>query len=127
MRGLRKLVSIRAPLQQRGEQKSDGFIIVKFKFQSAPHFSSEANVEREMRRKGPPSFNPRLTSAARRTHQPFHIEFNVMFQSAPHFSSEANNVLAPYPSMLTLFQSAPHFSSEANKAKESEPLSITEF
>jgi len=62
------VVSIRASLQQRGERKSQSCRYRKaYSFQSAPHFSSEANL-----------------SAA---------SYNLLsdvFQSAPHFSSEAN-------------------------------------
>ena len=59
-------------------------------FQSAPHFSSEAN--------------PALKRLQSHTSK---------FQSAPHFSSEANLMLGNLgPS--SVFQSAPHFSSEAN-------------
>jgi len=64
-------VSIRASLQQRGERHSAG----------KRHVSL--------------CFNPRLTSAARRTPQvasPFSPV--CRFQSAPHFSSEANIVAA---------------------------------
>src|SRR6266498_1251483 len=62
------LVSIRASLQQRGERQICNIIIANTEFQSAPHFSSEAN-KRSM-----PSLRTPLA-----------------FQSAPHFSSEANH------------------------------------
>src|SRR6266511_4111524 len=63
-------VSIRASLQQRGEPVGPAAIISPVAFQSAPHFSSEANARR---------------SGARAP--------TKEFQSAPHFSSEANDVL----------------------------------
>ena len=62
-------------------------------FQSAPHFSSEANASDKH---FPGDLGP--------------------FQSAPHFSSEAN--LARQIKIeggFDAFQSAPHFSSEANR------------
>src|SRR6266540_6965132 len=83
-------VSIRASLQQRGEPIQ----------QRAPIFST--------------SFNPRLTSAARRTNELIHNLSCVAFQSAPHFSSEANPVVKRGRPRQVVFQSAPHFSSEAN-------------
>src|SRR6266540_668881 len=83
-------VSIRASLQQRGEPIQ----------QRAPIFST--------------SFNPRLTSAARRTNELIHNLSCVAFQSAPHFSSEANPVVKRGRPRKVVFQSAPHFSSEAN-------------
>ncbi len=65
---------------------------VKLKFQSAPHFSSEANaLGLRARRQRSKCFNPRLTSAARRTHLSISRRTNHTFQSAPHFSSEANS------------------------------------
>jgi len=60
-------VSIRASLQQRGELGTARHTAPNDTFQSAPHFSSEANGE--------------SCSGDRRVGQ---------FQSAPHFSSEAN-------------------------------------
>ncbi len=63
-------VSIRASLQQRGERivrQLHGKVISKF--QSAPHFSSEANLFYMVRHLVAQSFNPRLTSAARRTRE----------------------------------------------------------
>src|SRR6266540_909935 len=63
-------VSIRASLQQRGEPVGPAAIISPVAFQSAPHFSSEANARR---------------SGARAP--------TKEFQSAPHVSSEANDVL----------------------------------
>jgi len=85
-------------------------------------------------------FNPRLTSAARRTPLYFCVFAHYgRFQSAPHFSSEANIKRLNNPPLIfrvsiraslqqrgeqgfkaldvpdkITFQSAPHFSSEAN-------------
>src|SRR6266498_71877 len=87
---MKRSVSIRASLQQRGEPIQ----------QRAPIFST--------------SFNPRLTSAARRTNELIHNLSCVAFQSAPHFSSEANPVVKRGRPRKVAFQSAPHFSSEAN-------------
>src|SRR6266536_2122459 len=108
-------VSIRASLQQRGERVGGADRNERQEmFQSAPHFSSEAN-------------DASKTSRSKR----------YSFQSAPHFSSEANvkMVLIFLPrgvsiraslqergetwraserAVRTGFQSAPHFSSEAN-------------
>jgi len=61
------LVSIRASLQQRGERRLAPVVDPTIEFQSAPHFSSEANTKNAFPRR------PYKT-----------------FQSAPHFSSEAN-------------------------------------
>src|SRR6266511_3427057 len=63
----------------------------KAMFQSAPHFSSEAN----------------------RAWDRSKIVLET-FQSAPHFSSEANVFTALEHGGQYKFQSAPHFSSEAN-------------
>ncbi len=84
-------VSIRASLQQRGELGALPGISRTTAFQSAPHFSSEANA---------------LTAHQR--------ALLYVFQSAPHFSSEANRVETVGMISPALFQSAPHFSSEAN-------------
>ncbi len=88
------------------------------RFQSAPHFSSEANVGLiEIEGRFGEGFNPRLTSAARRTlHWAMTKRFKFKFQSAPHFSSEANLPLCYFLLFRPMFQSAPHFSSEANSA-----------
>src|SRR5882672_3309978 len=59
-------------------------------------------------------FNPRLTSAARRTISRDVPAPPTKFQSAPHFSSEANLQVSEPKGRLPMFQSAPHFSSEAN-------------
>src|SRR6266540_2107849 len=106
-------------------------------FQSAPHFSSEAN-DLHLRCDAHEScFNPRLTSAARRTRTLAQNLKTLRFQSAPHFSSEANQsqlsrkcqtnvsiraslqqrgeqVVGLQVGAEAEFQSAPHFSSEAN-------------
>ncbi len=66
------------------------------------------------------SFNPRLTSAARRTEQKKTVSAKAVFQSAPHFSSEANADSAYMVSLIFPFQSAPHFSSEANSLRNHE-------
>src|SRR6266498_1623256 len=83
-------------------------------FQSAPHFSSEANTREKIVLSRQLCFNPRLTSAARRTFHPLSILRKKEFQSAPHFSSEANSLEREESEKLGKFQSAPHFSSEAN-------------
>src|SRR6266511_1555782 len=68
-----------------------GFIL----FQSAPHFSSEANRVIRSAINACASFNPRLTSAARRTQNKAPLLVHpYRFQSAPHFSSEANLLLS---------------------------------
>src|SRR6266511_3825756 len=68
-----------------------GFIL----FQSAPHFSSEANRVIRSAINAGASFNPRLTSAARRTQNKAPLLVHpYRFQSAPHFSSEANLLLS---------------------------------
>src|SRR6266542_1991663 len=85
------LVSIRASLQQRGELIGSPKKQTNISFQSAPHFSSEANHPRWM---GLPAI--------------------LQFQSAPHFSSEANDRSGTAEGADAAFQSAPHFSSEAN-------------
>src|SRR6266545_3826714 len=60
-------VSIRASLQQRGEPNEPTTEVIMLKFQTAPHFSSEANRGHANTSTGQQGFNPRLTSAARRT------------------------------------------------------------
>src|SRR6266511_3967800 len=155
-------VSIRASLQQRGEPGARQHFYWSTRFQSAPHFSSEANsidlwfTSSNVTFQSAPHFsseanatdrrevflatcfNPRLTSAARRTPNPLHLSnCPEEFQSAPHFSSEANwrvrskvRPIRGFNPRLTSaarrtncrhrqrrileFQSAPHFSSEAN-------------
>src|SRR6266498_2213177 len=108
------LVSIRASLQQRGELSGSAEKEINISFQSAPHFSSEANTREKIVLSRQLCFNPRLTSAARRTFHPLSILRKKEFQSAPHFSSEANSLEREESEKLGKFQSAPHFSSEAN-------------
>ncbi len=83
-------VSIRASLQQRGERLVD----------KAAEARPMVSIRASLQQRGEPlhsfpahfqkgSFNPRLTSAARRTKRVSFIEI-WWFQSAPHFSSEAN-------------------------------------
>src|SRR6266508_2879299 len=92
-KGQEVLVSIRASLQQRGELTR----VHRFSF-------------------GWRHFNPRLTSAARRTpDEKAIVSAWPVFQSAPHFSSEANTCSGEYDKPPHVFQSAPHFSSEANQ------------
>src|SRR6266540_1990960 len=86
-------VSIRASLQQRGEL-----------IESLPSVLIEVSIRASLQQRGEPahypiqvpwysSFNPRLTSAARRTSVARMGETNQKeFQSAPHFSSEANRL-----------------------------------
>ncbi len=160
-----KWVSIRASLQQRGERAQvTATAVTAGAFQSAPHFSSEANalsppkapsgivsIRASLQQRGelmvqvapcsdvcfnprltsaarrtsawrrssssPCCFNPRLTSAARRTPRIFRRDLHwLLFQSAPHFSSEANDRSLLATGADGQFQSAPHFSSEANRA-----------
>src|SRR6266511_3050720 len=87
-------VSIRASLQQRGERLPSPLL----------SFEREVSIRASLQQRGEPahypiqvpwysSFNPRLTSAARRTSVARMGETNQKeFQSAPHFSSEANRV-----------------------------------
>src|SRR6266511_4007968 len=113
-------VSIRASLQQRGERRRamSSLSISAFQsaphfsseanaigcerfgrnrmFQSAPHFSSEANQNPGLLRAQIYCFNTRLTSAARRTPGVTVLRAtSAAFQSAPHFSSEANALVEP--------------------------------
>jgi len=89
------------------------------KFQSAPHFGSEANhyiyskvhhfssvsIRASLRQRGEPSTSSPSKSPSSR------------FQSAPHFGSEANpSITSPLIGMSS-FQSAPHFGSEANPGR----------
>ncbi len=134
-------VSIRASLQQRGERhgiEEQRRLVSSFNprltsaarrtrretrsgewkrlFQSAPHFSSEANA----RRHGPAgnfrgvSIRASLQQRGERVGGADRNERQEMFQSAPHFSSEANDASKTSRSKRYSFQSAPHFSSEAN-------------
>ena len=136
----RTCVSIRASLQQRGEPGYGRPDASRTGFQSAPHFSSEANAGTREPYRRVRSFNPRLTSAARRTGTANEIAItngvsiraslqqrgehagksplnfsSSAFQSAPHFSSEANGSIISTSRRSRSFQSAPHFSSEANR------------
>src|SRR6266545_616458 len=84
-------VSIRASLQQRGEraprnQRSDSLSVsIRASLQQRGEHSCPSAVQ------GLLGFNPRLTSAARRTRQGLiNSHPSNKFQSAPHFSSEAN-------------------------------------
>src|SRR6266540_1763223 len=98
-------VSIRASLQQRGELTR----VHRFSF-------------------GWRHFNPRLTSAARRTpDEKAIVSAWPVFQSAPHFSSEANTCSGDYDKPPHVFQSAPHFSSEANIIISLSAVSSREF
>src|SRR6266540_3482219 len=108
-------VSIRASLQQRGEPIGDDGVGTYRMFQSAPHFSSEANAFRTFGLLLSHGFNPRLTSAARRTlptiaEQILYRRFNPRLTSAARRTCHAVSFCVP----LYAFQSAPHFSSEAN-------------
>src|SRR6266511_2139193 len=132
-------VSIRASLQQRGEPGARQHFYWSTRFQSAPHFSSEANsidlwfTSSNVTFQSAPHFsseanatdrrevflstcfNPRLTSAARRTHSMSFL-FNCQRSFNPRLTSAARRT--PNPLHLSNcpeeFQSAPHFSSEAN-------------
>src|SRR6266545_3711170 len=109
-------VSIRASLQQRGEPSTRNGCLLFAWFQSAPHFSSEANASSFGSTSIPTSFNPRLTSAARRTASSFGstsipTSFNPRLTSAARRTSTS----AANSDLVFKFQSAPHFSSEANR------------
>src|SRR6266540_4180276 len=132
-------VSIRASLQQRGEPGARQHFYWSTRFQSAPHFSSEANsidlwfTSSNVTFQSAPHFsseanatdrrevflatcfNPRLTSAARRTHSMSFL-FNCQRSFNPRLTSAARRT--PNPLHLSNcpeeFQSAPHFRSEAN-------------
>src|SRR6266511_3113892 len=84
-------------------------------FQSAPHFSSEANLS-----PGSSGVKDRVVSiraSLQQRGEPIQRALLArweLFQSAPHFSSEANPLVANAPAADNVFQSAPHFSSEAN-------------
>src|SRR6266540_2664564 len=108
-------VSIRASLQQRGEPVGPAAIISPVAFQSAPHFSSEANARRSGARAPTKEFQsaPHFSSEANGLESD-KSDKAITFQSAPHFSSEANHSQPATYSHLARFQSAPHFSSEAN-------------
>jgi len=147
-------VSIRASLQQRGELGSDWkypdkivfqsaphfsseanrvrrrFCALFVKFQSAPHFSSEANSPLRQGRRTFRCFNPRLTSAARRTCSSRCRDFACACFN-PRLTSAARRTpfFRSYSPGARQFQSAPHFSSEANaenatRFAEAKPVSI---
>jgi len=92
-------------------------------FQSAPHFSSEANfygrsvqicervvsIRASLQQRGELNY----------TKSNFHLS---RFQSAPHFSSEANNNQNFVTRTWGWFQSAPHFSSEANSVPKAQDI-----
>ncbi len=85
-------VSIHASPQRRGERKDFGR-----RFQAGRRF------------------NPRLTSAARRTQDRGVMGHPaIMFQSTPHLSGEANITCSPFSPDIPAFQSTPHLSGEAN-------------
>src|SRR6266540_3839635 len=109
------IVSIRASLQQRGEPP----------VMARNHVCRTVSIRASLQQRGEHSslyankqvicFNPRLTSAARRTSAGAITAASCgSFQSAPHFSSEANPKFARASFSAPAFQSAPHFSSEAN-------------
>src|SRR6266540_2260770 len=131
-------VSIRASLQQRGEPGARQHFYWSTRFQSAPHFSSEANsidlwfTSSNVTFQSAPHFsseanatdrrevflatcfNPRLTSAARRTHSMSFL-FNCQRSFNPRLTSAARRTNCRHRQRRILeFQSAPHFSSEAN-------------
>src|SRR5262249_20069326 len=63
-------VSIHASRKPRGERGRERGISTVVAFQSTPHVSREANAPRNKVSPSQRCFNPRLTSAARRTHAP---------------------------------------------------------
>ncbi len=113
-------VSIRASLQQRGEPSTSLYLPENRKFQSAPHFSSEANASASAPIATKSLFQsaPHFSSEANPIPATFIINSHA-FQSAPHFSSEANPARGVNSVLTTAFQSAPHFSSEANRSRNS--------
>ena len=145
-------VSIHASPQQRGERGSVGADRNRgSEFQSTPHLSSEANLllppplrvkagfnprltsaaRRTMRRRSWPrpalSFNPRLTSAARRTGSKSsrcksRWSFNPRLTSAARRTKEPGG---PYHFFDT-FQSTPHLSSEANQRPQTALLRLVQ-
>jgi len=88
----------------------------EFEFQSAPHFSSEANSSYLAQNRPCCSFNPRLTSAARRTDgdQATHLSDSVSIRASLQQRGERMTIRPRLVLKLRMFQSAPHFSSEAN-------------
>jgi len=83
-------------------------------FQSAPHFGSEANDQIAGDGVDQLRFNPRLTSAARRTldHAPSSNSVAVSIRASLRQRGELGTVNHRVSS--SKFQSAPHFGSEAN-------------
>src|SRR6266540_2751711 len=88
-------------------------------FQSAPHFSSEANGLESDKSDKAITFQsaPHFSSEANHS-QPATYSHLARFQSAPHFSSEANAYQVLFCLLKERFQSAPHFSSEANVGRQ---------
>src|SRR6266545_1417293 len=84
-------------------------------FQSTPHFSSEANLSKIDRACEPSiGFNPRLTSAARRTYRRAGCGL-IVFCFNPRLTSAARRTYSGDAAhRRRKFQSTPHFSSEAN-------------
>src|SRR6266540_2392674 len=85
-------------------------------FQSAPHFSSEANLL--IATNSPMIFLVSIRASLQQRGElsgSAEKEINISFQSAPHFSSEANHPRWMGLPTILQFQSAPHFSSEANE------------
>src|SRR6266508_3832233 len=117
---IRHEISIRASLQQRGEPgllRSNPQIRYGFN----PRLTSAAR--RTANQLGSPCviecFNPRLTSAARRTlreaaRKAEHLSFNPSLTSAARRTRGASSSRPPRRPNRK-FQSAPHFSSEANR------------
>jgi len=89
-------VSIRASLQQRGEQSQVSVKLWEDKFQSAPHFSSEANAVKLIAKLGDAIVSIRASLQQRGEHfLSSQSQLSTAFQSAPHFSSEANLKYSP--------------------------------
>src|SRR6266540_982320 len=84
-------VSIRASLQQRGEPLQRPLLARWELFQSAPHFSSEANLRilRRFYACKRVSIRASLQQRGELIYAVIHTQ-HMLFQSAPHFSSEAN-------------------------------------
>src|SRR6266542_4257828 len=112
----RLYVSIRPSLQQRGERKLALSCGCPEVFQSTPHFSSEANLTFKPVAILKRGFNPRLTSAARRTSGQASHQHALRFQSTPHFSSEANSVFDSWRHKSKRFN--PRLTSAARRTAE---------
>src|SRR6266542_3172468 len=91
------------------------FMIAFIAFQSAPHFSSEANLGR------PPTlllhvpcFNPRLTSAARRTALRRVPSSALRVSIRASLQQRGERRIRNSHNEKAEFKSAPHFRSEAN-------------